>query len=90
MAFTIPGKGQYHWIHSPMLVFWAVLQVFKIGLRSINNITVYIDYLLIHIQNHEDHLQVLDQVLQGLMKNQLRRMIFFKPRSLMPWINLDP
>jgi hypothetical protein len=34
-------------------------------LRNISNVIVYIDDLLVHTQNHEDHVKVLEQVLQA-------------------------
>jgi hypothetical protein len=52
-AFTIPGKGQFHWITLPMGLI----------LRDIPNVLVYIDDLLVHTDTHEKHLQVLNQVL---------------------------
>jgi hypothetical protein len=41
-------------------------------LRNISNVIVYIDDLLVHTQNHEDHLKVLDQVLARLHTNNLK------------------
>jgi hypothetical protein len=41
-------------------------------LNNIFNIIVYIDDLLVHTETHEDHLQVLDQVLQCLQQNSLK------------------
>jgi hypothetical protein len=65
-AFTIPGKGQFHWITSLMGLLGcpASFQRLMEGvLRDIPNILVYIDDLLVHTDTHEKHLQVLDQVL---------------------------
>jgi len=65
-AFTIPGKGQFHWITSTMglLGCHASSQRLMEGvLRDIPNVLVYIDDLLVHTDTHEKHLQVLDQVL---------------------------
>ena len=41
-------------------------------LRDIPNVLVYIDDLLVHTDNHDKHLQVLDQVLARLHKNHLK------------------
>jgi len=74
-AFTIPGKGQFHWITSPMgLLGWpASFQRLVEGvLRDIPNVLVCIDDLLLHTDTHEKHLQVLDQVLARLHKNHLK------------------
>ena len=74
-AFTIPGKGQFHWISSPMGLLGcpASFQRLMEGvLRDISNVLVYIDDLLVHTDTHEKHLHVLDQVLTRLHKNHLK------------------
>ncbi len=65
-AFTIPGKGQYHWIMSLMglLRCPASFQRLMEGvLQNIQNVIVYIDDLLIHTDTHSKHLKVLEEVL---------------------------
>jgi Reverse transcriptase (RNA-dependent DNA polymerase) len=74
-AFTIPGKGQFHWITSPMGLLGcpASFQRLMEGvLQDILNVLVYIDDLLVHTDTHKRHLQVLDQVLARLHKNHLK------------------
>jgi hypothetical protein len=74
-AFTIPGQGQFHWITSPMDLLGcpASFQCLMEGvLRNISNVIVYIDDLLVHTQNHDDHLKVLDKVLERLHTNNLK------------------
>jgi hypothetical protein len=69
MAFTIPGKGQYNWITSPMGLLGcpASFQRLMEGvMRNISNVIVYIDDLLVHTTTHEEHLKVLEQVLERL------------------------
>jgi hypothetical protein len=41
-------------------------------LRNISNVIVYIDDLLVHTKTHEDHLQVLEQVLPRLHLHNLK------------------
>ncbi len=41
-------------------------------LRNISNVIVYIDDLLVHTKTHEDHVKVLEQVLQRLIPTTSR------------------
>jgi hypothetical protein len=68
-AFTIPGKGQHHWITSPMGLLGcpaSFQQLMETVLRNINNILVYIDDVLLHTATHEEHLKVLEKVFERL------------------------
>jgi Reverse transcriptase (RNA-dependent DNA polymerase) len=71
-AFTIPG--QYHWITSPMglLSCPASFQCLMEGvMRNISNVII-IDDLLVHTKTYEDHLKVLEQVLECLHSHNLK------------------
>ncbi len=41
-------------------------------LRNISNVMVYIDYLLVHTQTHDQHLQVRNKVLDRLQMHNLK------------------
>jgi len=41
-------------------------------LRNISNVIVYIDDLLVHTQTHDDHLKILEQVLECLHTHNLK------------------
>ncbi len=73
-TFTILGQGQYQCITSPMGLLGcpASFQCLMEGiLCNIANVIVYIDDLLVHTKTHEEHLQVLDQVLDWLQTHNL-------------------
>jgi hypothetical protein len=73
-AFTIPSKGQFHWITSPkgLLGCPASFQCLMEGvLWDIKNVIVYINDLLVHSDIHDKHLEVLEQVLMRLQRNHL-------------------
>jgi hypothetical protein len=70
-AYTIPGKGQFHWITSPMGLLGcpASFQRLVEGvLHDIPNVLVYISDLLVHTDMHKKHLAELDKVLARLHK----------------------
>jgi hypothetical protein len=74
-AFTIPGKGQLHWITLPMgpLGCPASFQRLMEGvLRNLQNVIVYINDLLVHSDMHDRHLLKLEQVLKQLSQNHLK------------------
>jgi len=73
-AFTITGKGQLHWITSPMELLHcsaSFKRLIEEVLRDIPNVLVYRDDLIVHTDTHEKHLEVLDKVLARLHKNHL-------------------
>jgi len=74
-AFMIPGKGQYHWITSPMGLLGCPASfqwLMETVLRNISNVLVYIDDVLLHTATHEEHLKVLEKVFERLHQNHLK------------------
>ncbi len=75
-AFTVPGKGtRYQWTVTPMGLqgspasFARLMDFVMTGLR---NTLTYIDDLLVHGSQHEEHLGQLEEVLLRLRKYGLK------------------
>jgi len=74
-AFTIPNRGQFHWITSPMGLLGCPASfqgLMEQVLRGLNHILIYINDVLIHTDTHEKHLEALEQVLLRLHQHHLK------------------
>jgi hypothetical protein len=74
-AFTIPCKGQYHWVTSPMGLLGcpaSFQRLMETVLRNIKNVLVYIDDVLLHTATDNEHLQVFENVFERLHQNHLK------------------
>jgi hypothetical protein len=75
IAFTIPGKGQFAWVTSPigLLGCPASFQwLMETVLHNIKNVLVYINDLLVHTSMHEENLTVLENIFECLHQNHLK------------------
>jgi hypothetical protein len=60
-------------------------------LQNLQNVIVYIDDLLVHSDTHEQHLQILEQVLEQLSQNHLKinlEKCIFGKRKFPTWASL--
>ena len=74
-AFTVPGLGSYQFTVScfgshgaPSSFSYLMTEV----LRNLNNIISYIDDILAHTKNHDDHLVALERCFQRLREYNLK------------------
>jgi hypothetical protein len=82
-AFTVPGLGQFQWLTTSMGLRGAVAsfqRMVELTTKGLHNIVVYIDDILCHNSNHDDHrasLQALfDRLRKANLKVNLKKCVF--------------
>jgi hypothetical protein len=74
-AFTIPGKGQYHWRTCPQWLICAPAsfsRLMDVLLADAENVLTYIDDVLVHSQTHKQHLKHLAAAIDKIGTANLR------------------
>jgi hypothetical protein len=74
-AFTIPGKGQYHWKTCPQGLMGApssFSRLMDVLLVDAENVLTYIDDVLVHSRSHEEHLKNLSAAIDKIGAANLR------------------
>ena len=74
-AFTVPGMGQFQWVTSAMGLLGcpATFQrLVETAVDGIQNVIVYIDDLIIHSKDYDQHLQTLDELFTRLQAHNLK------------------
>ena len=74
-AFAIPRKFQFQWVTSPMGLLGcpsSFQRLMETVVHGLQNVIVYIDHLLVHSSTHEEHLELLDQLLKRLVQHNVK------------------
>ena len=74
-AFTLPGVGQFQWVTTPMGLTGSpasFCRLMDLILADVKNVICYVDDILLHTEGHEKHLAKLGEVLDRLVKADIK------------------
>ena len=74
-AFTVPGKGKYMWVVSPMGLSFSPASFSRLMdmiMKDQRNIITYIDDILAHAISHDEMIEVLQKCFEKLRENNLK------------------
>jgi hypothetical protein len=74
-AFTVPRKGQFKWITSPMGLLGcpaSFQRLVEMATNGLINVIVYIDDILLYWKNHFEHREQLEKLFNRLRNAGLK------------------
>ena len=74
-AFSLAGRGRFEWVVTPMGLKGSPASFSRLMdhvMAGLNGVITYIDDLLIHAKNHDEHIDILNQCFGRLRKFGLK------------------
>ena len=74
-AFTIPGRGRFHWLTTPMGLHGSpssFARLMDYVMRDVLGVLTYIDDILVHSDSQQKQLTILEECFRRLRKHNLK------------------